>query len=116
MCFRYDYGHLILNFIFVDICIETYIYLMEISLFAHLLHLLPVVNSALGFCNMLCPSAVMRSLKLISGGQQGLQHDPGVSAIRMSVKNYAVNLVFIELTKKSGKITTCDYFHGGSCE
>lgn len=89
---------------------------MEISLFAHLLHLLPVVNSALGFCNVLCPSAVMRSLKLISGGQQGSQHDPGVSASRTSVKNYAVNSVFVEMSKKSGKTTTCDYSHGGSCE
>ena len=26
MCFRYDYGHLILSFIFVDIYIETYIF------------------------------------------------------------------------------------------
>ena len=83
--------------LFLGLFVLRRIHLMEISLFAHLLHLLPAVSSACGFCNVLCPSAVMRSLKLISGSQQ---QDPGLSAIRMSVKNYAVNLVFVEMTKK----------------
>lgn len=96
MCFRYDCGHLILSFIFVAVCIKTYPSDGN-KLICTFAASAPSCKQCMG---LLQRAVSVCSHEVISLSQAVSSMTLGRPAIRMSVKNYAVNLVFVEMTKK----------------
>lgn len=96
MCFRYECGHLILSFIFVAVCIKAYPSDGN-KLICTFAASAPSCKQCMG---LLQRAVSVCSHEVISLSQAVSSMTLGHPAIRMSVKNYAVNLVFVEMTKK----------------